>query len=116
MAHKHAYPIELTCPTCRTSYDIKLAVIPQRCTQVRCQECNQTFDVDVLNGHNSRLCGETLDQEHAFQVNKPCCEGFVYDAEGVERLMRDGVVDAFTEVRPLRSKKFVPARQLQELW
>ncbi|CAM2011181.1 MJ0042-type zinc finger domain-containing protein [Acanthopleuribacter pedis] len=113
MAQKHKIPLTLNCPTCHTNYDIEMAVIPQGANTVLCHECHQSFEVNVLEGVNATI---NVDQDHAFQINKPCCEGFVYDAEGVDRLMRDGVVDAFTEVRPLRSKNYVPARQLQELW
>ncbi len=121
MAQKHVYPVTLTCPLCKHNHQIETAVIPQQASQVLCHECNHSFEVDILQEVNSergacRHCDQSFDPEHAFQINKPCCEGFVYDAEGVDRLMRDGVVDAFTEVRPLRSRTYVAARSLQELW
>jgi len=87
--------------------------MPEGRLKTTCHACNRQFMVNKVDGLNCRR--EKTYDVNGWQVETSACSGMVYDLEDLVGLIRSGMVNRETKVRPPKEKKGLPAGEVPQL-
>ena len=101
----------ITCPNCGKASVMPAAKLPSGRLKTTCNQCHQQFTVDkdaLINCEPK----QQFEQE-GWEVDHPACAGMKYDQDGIEGLIRSGMIDRFTKVKPPGAKATEADRIMQ---
>lgn len=109
--------LEITCPNCgkqsRTTWDR----VPGGKLKTTCHACKHQFALNKDSGLNCRVVRENVGPQYAdngWLVEHPACQGMQYDIDGVEGLIRSGMVGEATRVQPPGERAYLAIKDVPQ--
>lgn len=119
--------IEIQCPKCFQASLLDGNKVPEKPTRVTCRRCSEKFILDRKTQLNCKVRSGTMDQADkrkpltfdpenmSWLVQNQMCNGMRYDLKGLATLIRTGLINKNTRIKPPGSSSTFPAGMLVQL-